>query len=73
MITIAPGSLLYDWPKPTCLQCGTPASNYLPHTSDFIRYTCNNKECEARGLYVTVEKKSNVVFSVEGVPADAKV
>ena len=47
-----------------CQNCGNRADNKLPHTSAFIRYSCQSKDCEARGVLVTIEKCSNTVFSV---------
>jgi hypothetical protein len=47
-----------------CPECGKPNVNILPPSSAFIRLVCDNNECDARGVVVTIEKCSNIVFSV---------
>lgn len=59
---IVEGSLLAN--RTVCLSCGTGLNNKLPNSSAFIRYSCDNQECEMRGVLVTIEKCSNTVFSV---------
>ena len=59
---IVEGSLLAN--RTVCLNCGMGLYNKLPNSSAFIRYSCDNQECETRGVVVTIEKCSNTVFSV---------
>ena len=59
---IVEGSLLAN--RTVCLNCGMGLYNKLPNSSAFIRYSCNNQECEMRCVLVTIEKCSNAVFSV---------
>ena len=47
-----------------CQNCGNRANNILPHTSAFVRYLCQSKDCDARGVVVTIEKCSNTIFSI---------
>ena len=61
--------------KIACLECGNAVTNYLPSSSAFMRYACQNDDCDMKGVAVTIEKCSNIVFSTnppysfEGKPA----
>jgi hypothetical protein len=65
--------------RTVCLNCGKATSNFFPPSSAFIRYQCNDADCDMKEVMITIEKCSNIVFNVnpiytiDGKPAWPKV